>query len=289
MAKIEATRSYGGETELAGEAFEEAVAAAQAHVERTGATLVHAFEDERVIAGQGTIGLELAEQAPDAETVLIPIGGGGLAAGIALALKERRPGVRDDRRRLPAGVHDRRRDRGEAPGRAAVVDPRACPRRHGPGVRRGDHGGARPLRRADEAARRGRRRGRARGAPRGARARVGLGRGRALGREHRRDDAHLGASPRAHRGGPLPRDPAAHPRPAGRAPRRPRSDRRRPRATSSPSTTTARDAPRPRCRRSSRSSSRHATRSTARSSSRRCARPDTRSSASARRRRQDAT
>ena len=64
MAKVEATRSYGGATELTGEAFEEAVAAAQAHVERTGATLVHAFEDERVIAGQGTIGLELAEQAP---------------------------------------------------------------------------------------------------------------------------------------------------------------------------------------------------------------------------------
>jgi threonine dehydratase len=94
MAKVEATRSYGGETELAGEGFEEAVAAAEAHVERTGATLVHAFEDERVIAGQGTIGLELAEQAPEAETVLIPVGGGGLAAGIAMALKGRRPGVR---------------------------------------------------------------------------------------------------------------------------------------------------------------------------------------------------
>jgi threonine dehydratase len=94
MAKVEATRSYGGRTELSGGDFEEAVAAAQAHVESSGATLVHAFEDERVIAGQGTIGLELAEQAPDAETVLVPIGGGGLAAGIALALKERRPGVR---------------------------------------------------------------------------------------------------------------------------------------------------------------------------------------------------
>ena len=93
MAKVEATRSYGGATELTGEGFEEAVAAAAAHVERTGATLVHAFEDERVIAGQGTIGLELAEQAPEAETVLIPIGGGGLAAGVALALKERRPGI----------------------------------------------------------------------------------------------------------------------------------------------------------------------------------------------------
>jgi threonine dehydratase len=94
MAKVEATRSYGGVTELAGATFEDAVAAAQAHVDETGATLVHAFEDERVIAGQGTIGLELVEQAADVETVLIPIGGGGLAAGITLALKERRPGVR---------------------------------------------------------------------------------------------------------------------------------------------------------------------------------------------------
>ena len=94
MAKVEATRSYGGETVLVGEGFDEAVAAAASHVQATGATLVHAFEDERVIAGQGTIGLELAEQAPEAETVLIPIGGGGLAAGISLALKERRPDVR---------------------------------------------------------------------------------------------------------------------------------------------------------------------------------------------------
>jgi threonine dehydratase len=94
MAKVEATRSYGGRTELVGEGFEEAVAAARSHVERTGATLIHAFEDERVVAGQGTIGLELAEQAPEAETVLIPIGGGGLAAGISLVLRELRPEVR---------------------------------------------------------------------------------------------------------------------------------------------------------------------------------------------------
>ena len=93
MAKVEATRAYGGETELVGEGFDEAVAAAAAYVEATGATLVHAFEDERVIAGQGTIGLELAEQAPEAETFVVPIGGGGLAAGISLALKERRPDV----------------------------------------------------------------------------------------------------------------------------------------------------------------------------------------------------
>ncbi|MBA3401668.1 MAG: pyridoxal-phosphate dependent enzyme [Actinobacteria bacterium] len=94
MAKVEATRAYGGHVELAGAGFEGAVAAAQEHVERAGATLVHAFEDARVIAGQGTIGLELAEQASDAATVLIPIGGGGLAAGISTALRGRRPGQR---------------------------------------------------------------------------------------------------------------------------------------------------------------------------------------------------
>ncbi len=94
MAKVEATRSYGGSTVLTGEGFEEAVAAARAQVETTGATLVHAFEDERVVAGQGTIGLELADQAPEAETFVIPIGGGGLASGISLALRERRPEAR---------------------------------------------------------------------------------------------------------------------------------------------------------------------------------------------------
>ena len=89
MAKVEATRSYGGAVELVGADFEAAVAAAREHVDRGGATLVHAFEDPRVVAGQGTIGLELAEQAPDATTVVIPVGGGGLAAGISLALRER--------------------------------------------------------------------------------------------------------------------------------------------------------------------------------------------------------
>ena len=89
MAKVEATRSYGGRVELTGVDFEGAVAAAREHVEQASATLIHAFEDPRVVAGQGTIGLELAEQAPEAETVLIPIGGGGLAAGISLALRDR--------------------------------------------------------------------------------------------------------------------------------------------------------------------------------------------------------
>ena len=94
MAKIEATRSYGAETVLTGSMFDDALAAAMARAEETGATFVHAFEDPLVIAGQGTIGLELAEQLPEAKTFVVPIGGGGLAAGIAIALRALRPEVR---------------------------------------------------------------------------------------------------------------------------------------------------------------------------------------------------
>jgi threonine dehydratase len=94
MAKVEPTVGYGAEEVLVGAGFEEALAEAMRRVEETGATFVHAFEDERVIAGQGTIGLELAEQVPDVETVLIPVGGGGLAAGVSIALRALRPKVR---------------------------------------------------------------------------------------------------------------------------------------------------------------------------------------------------
>jgi threonine dehydratase len=94
MAKVDATRNYGAQVELVGAGFDESLAAAQDHVEATGATFVHAFEDERVIAGQGTIGLELAEQLPELRTLVVPIGGGGLAAGIAIALRATRPDVR---------------------------------------------------------------------------------------------------------------------------------------------------------------------------------------------------
>jgi threonine dehydratase len=94
MAKVEATRSYGAEVEMGGAGIEEAVAAALERVAASGATFVHPYEDELIVAGQGTIGLELAEQVPAAETVLVPVGGGGLAAGIALALRAERPAVR---------------------------------------------------------------------------------------------------------------------------------------------------------------------------------------------------
>jgi threonine dehydratase len=94
MAKVDATRSYGAAVEMVGASFEEAVAAARRHVETSGATFVHAFEDELVVTGQGTVGLELAEQVPEPGTVLVPVGGGGLAAGIAIALQAARPGTR---------------------------------------------------------------------------------------------------------------------------------------------------------------------------------------------------
>jgi threonine dehydratase len=94
MAKVEPTRSYGARAELTGATFEEALAAALADVEETGRTFIHPFEDPEVIAGQGTIGLELAEQVPELETVVVPVGGGGLSAGIGLALRAVRPEVK---------------------------------------------------------------------------------------------------------------------------------------------------------------------------------------------------
>jgi threonine dehydratase len=94
MAKVDATRSYGAEIELTGPALEEAIQAAQAYVAESGAVFVHPFEDPHVIAGQGTIGLELAEQVGDADTVAIPVGGGGLASGIGVALRALRPELR---------------------------------------------------------------------------------------------------------------------------------------------------------------------------------------------------
>ena len=94
MAKVDATRNYGAQVELVGTGFDESMAAAHEFVDSTGATFVHAFEDERVIAGQGTIGLELVEQLPGLGTVVVPIGGGGLAAGIAIALRALKPAVR---------------------------------------------------------------------------------------------------------------------------------------------------------------------------------------------------
>jgi threonine dehydratase len=94
MAKVDATRHYGAEVVLTGPAIEDSLEAAKEYVAGHDAVFVHPFEDPVVIAGQGTIGLELIDQVPDLDTVLIPIGGGGLASGIALALRAVKPEVR---------------------------------------------------------------------------------------------------------------------------------------------------------------------------------------------------
>jgi len=94
VSKIAATRGYGAAVTLSGDAFDDAMTAARQRCAETGELLVHAFDDPFVIAGQGTVGLELLEEAPDLENLIVPIGGGGLAAGIALAISERRPAVR---------------------------------------------------------------------------------------------------------------------------------------------------------------------------------------------------
>jgi threonine dehydratase len=94
MAKVDACKNYGATTVMTGAYFEDALEAAVQHVEERGGTFVHPYEDQLVIAGQGTIGLELVEQVPDVETVLIPIGGGGLSVGVATALRALKPDVR---------------------------------------------------------------------------------------------------------------------------------------------------------------------------------------------------
>ncbi|HWC13503.1 MAG TPA: threonine ammonia-lyase [Actinomycetota bacterium] len=93
LPKVEATKRYGAEVVLTGVDFGEAFAAATAHADETGAVFVHPFDHPHVIAGQGTIGLEIVEQLPDVATVVVPVGGGGLISGIAAAIKSVRPGV----------------------------------------------------------------------------------------------------------------------------------------------------------------------------------------------------
>jgi threonine dehydratase len=94
LPKVAATRSYGAEVRLEGTVVDDCILAALAHAERTGATFVPPFDDPHIIAGQGTVGLELAEGAPDAEVVVVPVGGGGLIAGVATALAHTRPGTK---------------------------------------------------------------------------------------------------------------------------------------------------------------------------------------------------
>ena len=91
ISKVEATKRYGAEVVLIDGIYDDAYAAACAEVERTGAMFVHPFNDDDVIAGQGTIGLEILEDMSSVEAVVVPIGGGGLASGVAMAIKTLNP------------------------------------------------------------------------------------------------------------------------------------------------------------------------------------------------------
>jgi threonine dehydratase len=92
--KVIATKAYGAEVVLIGDTFDDALAAAMQHREKTGAYFIHPFDDHHIIAGQGTIGLELFDQLETMQDVLVPIGGGGLIAGIAIALRQLNPEIR---------------------------------------------------------------------------------------------------------------------------------------------------------------------------------------------------
>ncbi|HEX6886388.1 MAG TPA: threonine ammonia-lyase [Planctomycetota bacterium] len=94
LNKIRRTQGYGAEVVLHGASWDEAQARAEELARAQGATLIHPFDDPLVIEGQGTVGLEILEDLPEVRTVVVPIGGGGLAAGIALAVKAVRPAVR---------------------------------------------------------------------------------------------------------------------------------------------------------------------------------------------------
>src|SRR5215217_569706 len=94
ITKIEACRAYGATVVEDGASLDEAMAAARARADERDMVFCHPFDDPAVIAGQGTLGLELVEDVPGLSRVIVPVGGGGLAAGVAIAVKSQLPGVR---------------------------------------------------------------------------------------------------------------------------------------------------------------------------------------------------
>jgi threonine dehydratase len=135
-AKEAALRRLGAEVERAGRVWDDARDAALARAERDGLTFVHPFADAPVVAGAGTIGLEVVDDLPDVDTVLVGVGGGGLLAGVAVALRGAAAGRARDRRRADGGADAprlarRRRDPWSSTrsGRSPARSPRAGPSR----------------------------------------------------------------------------------------------------------------------------------------------------------------
>jgi threonine dehydratase len=94
LPKVAATHDYGADVRLYGQVVDETLRAAQEHALETGAVFIHPFDHPDVVAGQGTVGLEILEQCPEVGTIVVGVGGGGLAAGVAVAVKALRPDVR---------------------------------------------------------------------------------------------------------------------------------------------------------------------------------------------------
>src|SRR6516165_7140751 len=93
LPKVQATRGYGAEVILHGSCVEDAVSEALAFAERTGAVFIHPYDHPDIVAGQGTVGFEVIEQCPQVRTIVVPVGGGGLAAGITVAVKALDPEI----------------------------------------------------------------------------------------------------------------------------------------------------------------------------------------------------
>jgi threonine dehydratase len=93
LPKVQATRGYGAQVILHGATVEDALSEALAYAERTGAVFIHPYDHPDIVAGQGTLGFEIFEQCPQVRTVVVPVGGGGLAAGIAVAIKDLDPAI----------------------------------------------------------------------------------------------------------------------------------------------------------------------------------------------------